>query len=238
MALSVKGAKGVVVDEWIIRTLPLPVADLAREERCELARVRLRIIQPTNRPGGRCAPSRYARVDVGDITILALDSANPFGGVGGSLDSDQCAWLVQKLGELRDRFVILAMHDCSRTLTSDAVPAGASPRVLGPEVTVLLLAHPSVIAWVSNTLHERMGIRHGDAAHGFWEIPGLATGRGSPLEGGLTVSVEARQHDRAVVIAGALTGDAGARWELRDPFGSAPSHVTSGGRRAPAAGPR
>jgi hypothetical protein len=175
-------------------------------------------------------------VDVGAVRILALDSANPFGGVGGSLDSDQCAWLVRELGRAHDRYVVVATHDGSKTMTSATAPPEAPPRVLGSEVVSILLAHRQVVAWVSGTVHERAGRRHGDAGHGFWEIPGAAVGLGAPLAGGLSVTTEARHLHRVVVMRGALAGESGPAWEVRDRLGA--ESVSAAGPTVPAAARR
>lgn len=227
------------MNEWIVRVMPLPIRDaypVVDPQRLELARFRLRIVAPQDRPGLRPQGSRVEALNVGRVRILALDTANPHGGVGGSLDSEQLAWLVRELGAARDRYVMVATHDGSRTLTSDTVPPGSPPRVLGGEVASLLLAHRNVVAWLSSTTHERSGRRHGDAAHGFWEISGAAVGLGAPLAGGISVSTEVRHLRTVVVIRGALAGEAGPEWEVRDPL--AEPMVSAGGRTAPAADPR
>lgn len=204
-----------------MRVMPLPMRDpfpVVDPLTTELARFRIRIIAPHDRPGLHAHGPRMLALDVGAVRILALDSANPFGGVGGSLDSDQCAWLVRELGEARERCVIVASHDGSRTLTSTTTPAATAPRVLGDEVASILLAHRNVVAWLAGTVHERSGRRHGDAAHGFWEIPAAAVGFGAPLAGGISVSRQQRHLHSAIVMRGALAGGAGPAWEVLDPL--------------------
>lgn len=225
------------MNEWIVRVMPLPIRDPYPDldpQLVELARFRMRIVPPNERPGPRPLRQRQAIVDVGPVRILALDSANPHGGVGGSLDSDQCAWLVRELDRARDRYVVVASHDSSRTMTSADGPAGAAPKVLGAEVTSILLAHPSVLAWVSGTMHDRSGRRRGAGPFGFWEIPGAATGLGAPLAGGISIAAETRHLHRVVVMRGALAGEAGPAWEARDPL----PEVSAAVRRAPAVAPR
>jgi hypothetical protein len=227
------------MNEWIVRVLPLPARDTSRLPdalRRELARFRLRIIAPHDRPGLHPHGSRVESVDVGFVRILALDSANPFGGVGGSLDSDQCAWLVRELGRAHDRHVVVATYDGSRTMTSATAPPDAPPRVLGPEVVSILLAHRQVVAWVSGTVHDRAGRRHGDGAHGFWEIPGAAVGLGAPLAGGMSVTSEVRHLHRVVVMRSALAGESGPSWEVRDRL--AADDVIATAPTVPAASPR
>jgi hypothetical protein len=207
------------VIEGLVRVMPLPLRDEGRGDPtglAELARFRLRIVAPLSRVGHRLSGDRAALVDVGPVRVIALDTANEWGGVGGSLDSDQAAWLVRQLEEARDRYVVIATHDSSLTLTSDRVPPGRAPRVLGPELAAILLAHPTVVAWVSATLHHRGGRRHGQADHGFWELPGATEGREAPLAGGLSIS--RRADGRTLVMHGALAAAQGPLWEVRDPL--------------------
>jgi hypothetical protein len=227
------------VNEWIARVMPLPMRDpfpAVDPLNVELARFRVRIIAPQDRPGLHAHGPRTAAWDIGAVRMLALDSANPFGGVGGSLDSDQCAWLVRELGAARDRYVIVASHDGSRTLTSASAPAAAPSRVLGEEVVSILLAHRNVVAWLSGTTHERSGRRHGGAAHGFWEIPAATAGFGAPLAGGISIARQVRHLHSAIVMGGALSGEAGPAWEVLDPLIAAP--VSAAARTVPAADPR
>jgi hypothetical protein len=218
------------VDEWILRLMPLAVrtpALLSDDAPRDLARFRLRIIPPHERPATRASRPQWCAYDVGPVRVLGLDSHNPDGGVGGSFTSEQLAWLVRELHVSRDRYVVLASHDGARTMTN-AVPATTAthdadrpPRVLGPEVVSVLLAHANVIAWVSGTLHDRGGRRHGDHAHGFWELPGAVSGLGTPLAGGLAVRAEPGHPHRSIVLRGALAGDRAPGWELRDPLSGA-----------------
>lgn len=208
------------ISEWIARVLPLRPSEAGRrddESAVELARFRIRLIPPQERPGRRPLASRVGALDLGPVRLLCLDSVNPHGGVGGSFDSDQCAWLVRSLEQSRGRRVIVASHDGSRTLTSDTTAAGTAPRILGSEVVALLLAHRNVVAWISGTMYERAGRRHGDHAHGFWELPGATSGLGAPLAGGLSLRSEERHLHRTLVMQGALTGIGGPLWELPDP---------------------
>ena len=209
------------ISEWIARVLPLRPGDTAHhrgvQDGAELARFRIRIIGPPERPSRRIPGPRVGAVNVGPVRLLCLDSVNPHGGVGGSLDSDQCAWLVRELDAARDHYVVLASHDGSRTMTSDVTPRAAAPRVLGDEVVSLLLAHRHVIGWISGTMHERAGRRHGDHGHGFWELPGATSGLGAPLAGGLSVRVADRHLHRVVAMQGALGGTSVPVWEVPDP---------------------
>lgn len=206
--------------EWIARVMPLPVpvTALASSPVEEIVRFRIRIVPPQTRPGGPVGGGGVDVTDVGPVRVLALDSANPSGGVGGSLSSEQARWLVFELERADGRYVVVATHDSSLTMTSDRRGAGEPPRVLGGELASILLAHDRVIAWIAGTMHHRGGRRHGDPAvpgHGFWELPGATDGRDSALAGGLSVL---RRSDRpTLLLQGALAGAHGPRWELRDP---------------------
>jgi len=90
------------MNEWIMRVMPLPARDRFTPftgENVDLARFRIRILAPSDRPGGRVSGARQCTYDVGSVRIIGLDSANPHGGVGGSFDTEQCAWLVRELEE-------------------------------------------------------------------------------------------------------------------------------------------
>ena len=221
---GVEAREGAVVNEWIARVMPLPLP-IPSASRDSLRRGCRRC---RNSPASGCGscPRMCGRgrgtaaracmaVDLGPVRLLAVDSANPAGGVGGSLDSDQAAWLVRQLQAAADRYVVVASHDSSLTMTSDRTASGAAPRILGAEVASILLAHRCVVAWVAGTMHHRTGRRHGDASHGFWELPGAADGRDAPLAGGLSVGV--RRDRPAVVLRAALAHGPGSGWEAPDP---------------------
>jgi hypothetical protein len=121
-------------------------------------------------PEGSSADRNYFAREVGSLVILSLDTVNPHGGWQGSIDSDQCAWLVRKLKEYHDRYVVIASHHPSPCLTNDFSPKGATPRVLGGELVEILLSHPNVIAWIAGHVHHHASLWHHDGDHGFWEI--------------------------------------------------------------------
>jgi hypothetical protein len=216
------------MNEWIARVMPLPLRVDTLDPPApvqEIARFRLRVVSPHARAGIHIPEPRSAVIDVGPVRVLALDTCNPNGGVGGSLGSDQAAWLVRQLDLSQDRYVVVATHDSSLTMTSDRTAAGAPSRVLGAEVASILLAHRFVVAWVAGTMHHRSGRRHGVAGHGFWELPGATEGREAPLAGGLSISRMADR--RALVLKGALAPSHGSLWELRDPLPATESGRTA-----------
>jgi metallophosphoesterase (TIGR03767 family) len=120
----------------------------------------------SDRPNAR----NYFAREVGDLVLLSLDTVNPHGGWQGSIDSDQCAWLVRKLKEYSHRYVVIASHHPSPCLTNGFAPKGALSRVLGRELVEILLSHPNVIAWIAGHVHHHAALWHHDGYHGFWEI--------------------------------------------------------------------
>lgn len=114
-------------------------------------------------------PRWFAR-DVGALRLIALDTVNPHGGWQGSIDDEQLAWLRAELEAARHRYVVIASHHPSPTLTNDWAPDGAPRRVLGEELVATLLAHRNVIAWIAGHIHAHAALRHGDATGGFWEV--------------------------------------------------------------------
>jgi hypothetical protein len=79
------------------------------------------------------------------VRLIALETKNPHGGRGGSLDSDQCAWLVRELAKDRQRGVVITTRHRSSELRNDRVQSGSTPRILADELVSLLLAHPNVL---------------------------------------------------------------------------------------------
>ena len=84
----------------------------------------------------------YYVADVGRLRIICLDTVNPHGGWQGSIGETQFAWLVDQLDEAADRYVVIASHHPSPTLTNDHRPDGAERRVLGAEILATLLGAP------------------------------------------------------------------------------------------------
>jgi len=102
----------------------------------------------------------YFATDLGALRVIVLDTVNPHGGWQGSIDEAQLTWLVRELQAARDRYVVVASHHPSPSMTNDWAPAGAGRRILGPEVVELLLEHPQVIAWLAGHIHAHGVIVH------------------------------------------------------------------------------
>jgi metallophosphoesterase (TIGR03767 family) len=108
---------------------------------------------PRARPSGHGFVSSlpYYRFEHGEVSVLVLDTVNPFGGWDGSLDRAQFDWLRAELAtaDAQQRYVVLASHHPLETLTN---PAG-DDRVLGAEIAVLAAAHPCVVLWLAGHTH-------------------------------------------------------------------------------------
>ncbi|QTE28171.1 metallophosphoesterase [Pengzhenrongella sicca] len=119
-----------------------------------------------SRGAGQHGPGRVAGAgnawacDVGQVRLIAIDTVNPHGGWQGSLDETQLQWLAERLDEANDRYVVVASHHPSWTLTNAFAPPGAPRRVLADEVLALLLDHPGVLAWVAGHVHAHSRLWH------------------------------------------------------------------------------
>lgn len=121
----------------------------------------------------RADGTAYYSFDKGRVRFVALDTVNPNGYADGSLDAPQFAWLGDLLQRSADRIVIVFSHHTSQTMDNPLVGTGQDPdsRVLGAEVLALLLAHPSVVAWVNGHSHQnRVWARPRPGGGGLWEI--------------------------------------------------------------------
>lgn len=185
---------------------------------------------------GRC----YGVLDAGRVRVIALDSRNPHGGAGGSIDSDQCSWLVRQLELNRNSYVLVASRDSSFTMANRAVLSTLPPRVLGPEIVSILLAHSSVVGWVSAQPSVLAEQRHGHFEHGFWELPAWSSSDLHRPSVVLEVRREGAGRSQAVVIRRCEIGGrpvtGNQEWRLPDPF--ADGSVMPGARTAPAVAPR
>jgi hypothetical protein len=104
------------------------------------------------------------------VRLISLDTRNPNGGRGGSLDSDQCAWLVRELARDSRRGVVVTTRHRSIELRNDRISAGSAPRILADELVPLLLAHPHVLGWIGGHRHRPAAMRHGGRDLGLWEM--------------------------------------------------------------------
>ncbi len=161
--------------------------------------------------------ANYFVTDAGALRIISLDTVNPHGGWQGSLGAEQFAWLLQQLDEAGDRYVVIASHHPSPTLTNDYRPAGAEPRVLGPQVLAALLSHRGVIAWIAGHVHFHAALHHGDAERGFWEITSASL-IDWPQQGRILefVRVVDRGRPEIALISTVVDHAAPAEWNARE----------------------
>lgn len=144
------------------------------ETRMNAAPPALRNVQPT-----KAVLDFLAASLAGDaVRLIRLESRNPLGGRGGSIDSDQCAWLVRELAKEPDRGVIVSTRHRSSELRNARTIAGSAPRVLAEELVPLLLAHPNVLGWIGGHRHRPAGMRHGVHDLGLWEVTPSSLGFG------------------------------------------------------------
>ena len=113
-----------------------------------------------------------------DTRLIWLDSTNPHGGLGGSVASDHCAWLVRELARHAGEPIVVSTRHRSRELHNAEVASGSAPRVLGPELAAILMAHENVVGWVAGNRHLPQSVRHGSRLHGLWEVTPAMTGLG------------------------------------------------------------
>lgn len=114
--------------------------------------------------------AKYWRRDFAEITMIALDTVNPFGGWQGSLDLTQFRWLQSQLESLGERPVVITSHHPLEDLINDYTP-NIEHRVIRKEVEELLFTHSNIVAWICGHTHRHRISFHGpDQLHGFWQI--------------------------------------------------------------------
>lgn len=108
------------------------------------------------------------------VRMIVLDTVNENGEADGSLDATQFAWLRTTLAAAPHRPTMIVSHHTGDTMGNPLVGTGgsAAPRVLGPQVVDLLLAHPQVLLWVNGHTHLNAVTPRAATgrAGGFWEI--------------------------------------------------------------------
>lgn len=119
------------------------------------------------------------------IRLMTLDSQNPHGGRGGSIGSDQCAWLVRELADDPQRGVVVATRHRSGELNNGRSAPGDAPRILADELVSILLAHANVLGWIAGHRHQPRAIRHGEREQGLWEMTPSLLGFGCEAWAGL-----------------------------------------------------
>jgi metallophosphoesterase (TIGR03767 family) len=113
---------------------------------------------------------KYWRRDFEKVTILALDTVNPYGGWQGSIDQEQFEWLKSNVESLHDRYLIITSHHPVEDIFNSYTPH-EQPRVLGIEIEAYLISQPHVITWICGHTHRNRIRYHGpDKTRGFWQI--------------------------------------------------------------------
>jgi metallophosphoesterase (TIGR03767 family) len=143
------------------------------------------------------AGTAYYVVLQGSVALVALDTVNPAGFAGGSIDETQFKWLEQQLiaqsslyydaqgqqvtTQNADRLIVIASHHPGDSLNNPFPgPNAQERRYQGPELETLLHRFPNVALHIAgHTLQHRINPRPfaGDPARAYWEVT-----TGSPLD--------------------------------------------------------
>ena len=112
---------------------------------------------------------KYWRKDYESITILALDTVNPFGGWQGSIDQEQFNWLKEQVEQIKDKYIVITSHHPIQDIYNGYSPSAR--RVLGAEIESYLITKPAVIAWICGHTHRhRIAYFGPDITRGFYQI--------------------------------------------------------------------
>lgn len=112
---------------------------------------------------------KYWRKDYESITILALDTVNPFGGWQGSIDQEQFNWLKEQVEQIKDKYIVITSHHPIQDIYNGYSPSAR--RVLGAEIESYLISKPAVIAWICGHTHRhRIAYFGPDITRGFYQI--------------------------------------------------------------------
>ena len=112
---------------------------------------------------------KYWRKDYESITILALDTVNPFGGWQGSIDQEQFNWLKEQVEQIKDKYIVITSHHPIQDIYNGYSPS--AKRVLGAEIESYLITKPAVIAWICGHTHRhRIAYFGPDITRGFYQI--------------------------------------------------------------------
>lgn len=143
------------------------------------------------------AGTAYYVVQNGPVALIALDTVNPAGFAGGSIDETQFIWLQNRLVDQSsiyfdeqgqrvstgnpDRLVVIASHHPSDALNNPFPgPNAQERRYQGPELEALLHRFPNVVLHIAgHTLEHRISPRPfaGDPSRAYWELT-----TGGPLD--------------------------------------------------------
>jgi metallophosphoesterase (TIGR03767 family) len=111
-----------------------------------------------------------AVVELGEVTLVLLDTNHPLGDYQGSIGAAQVAWLDEVLTgvDAAGGLAVIASHHGPDSLVNER---GHDPdRLLAAPLLAVVHRHPSVVLWLSGHRHiHRITPRPG-ASGGFWEI--------------------------------------------------------------------
>jgi metallophosphoesterase (TIGR03767 family) len=151
-------------------------------------------------PGAEGDARTYYVIDHEAVSIVVLDTVNPAGFSGGSIDATQLAWLEEALiarstrysgmnGRLTatanaDRLIVVASHHPTSDMTNTAADPAGETRYGGAHLKALLQRFPNVVLHVAgHRAQNRISaqgavIRAGSGPQGkYWEVV-----TGSPLD--------------------------------------------------------
>ena len=115
-------------------------------------------------------PIRYWSKDFDNVTLIALDTVNPYGGWQGSLDQKQFTWLKETIQAKSDSYVVITSHHPTQSIINGYTTDSES-RVLGEEIKRYLMEQPNVIAWICGHNHRNKIEYIGPTPEkGFWQI--------------------------------------------------------------------
>ncbi|MCL4434695.1 MAG: hypothetical protein M1399_08040 [Actinobacteria bacterium] len=140
-------------------------------------------------------PRTWYGFDTGPLRCLVLDTVNPWGGLEGSMDAEQLAWMEAELirsssrwrrddgtwttSRNEDRLCVLFSHHPFETLVNGYVPrkyrSTGSRRVLGYEFLSVLSRFPNAVLWMNGHTHAHRvsfipALNPQSATHGIWQI--------------------------------------------------------------------
>ncbi|RJQ76273.1 hypothetical protein D5S17_18590 [Pseudonocardiaceae bacterium YIM PH 21723] len=111
----------------------------------------------------------YYSHDLPGVRVIVLDSTNPAGGVRGSIDARQFAWLEGELTEAQaaGRIIVLASHHGLSMMDN---VLGDERRYLAADIEGLLHRFPNVALWLIGHIHRNQATPRPGANGGFWEV--------------------------------------------------------------------
>ena len=111
--------------------------------------------------------------DTGRVRLIVMNTSCRAGGADGSVDSEQLAWLEQRLIEVhapnKNRLVVIALHHPLFSIRNSRQPNAVG----GDALRALLFRYPNVILLINGHIHLNVVQPHANregVAVGFWEV--------------------------------------------------------------------